>query len=127
MSDLTWNELYIQNLEKLNIIAELEKNWNCYNADPIDIDVINKTRIILKELCIQSKLFPTAANEIQLEWEPDNNHYLEISIGKGRSEVYTKIYEKDSTMFIGGVKYLKSINAVIKLFYENYEDDINGR
>lgn len=72
------------NLKKLEEISKLEKNWNSYGANPIQKEVIEKSKRVLKIIkeCKVEQPFisPTGRETIQMEWDK-NMFYLEFEIG----------------------------------------------
>lgn len=88
----------------LNSIQLLERNWNDNEAEPFSDDLISKTKEILPSLEVQPQIFPTARNSIQLEYEKENNDYLEFEIyedsimyyqEKSQEVIEKKINKKD--------------------------------
>lgn len=67
-------------IEKLEQISNLKKDWDGYGALEISYDVIKRTKLLL-ELINNSKveIFPTANNSIQIEFENDNC-YVELEV-----------------------------------------------
>ena len=68
-----------ENLTKLNSFIKLnKKNWDGYDANPIDNRNIDFIKTVLPKLKIQPTfLCPCPIGAIQLEWE-DKNNYLEL-------------------------------------------------
>lgn len=55
--------------ERLNSFKALEKNWDSYNADPIDHVCIDKAQKILEQLKNYAQVFPSPDGGITLEWD----------------------------------------------------------
>lgn len=68
------------NIERLNEIRTLEKDWNGYGAEPIPENIINQCEKIVKLLDVQLELFPTGRETIQFEYEFKDQTYLEFEI-----------------------------------------------
>lgn len=88
-SDIT-NKL--KNIEKLNQLRLFQDNWNGYGANKFSKELINKCRNILRSIIKQPKIFPTAQNSIQFEYQLDNGKYLEFEI----FEEYISLFMIDS-------------------------------
>lgn len=58
-----------ENIQKINSFKELEHGWDTYDADPIPLTVIENAIEIVKQLKIQPKVFPTAADSIFFEYD----------------------------------------------------------
>ena len=71
-----------QNILKLDEIKSLKKNWNGNNAKPIPNKIIDKAKALVINLNRQPQIFPTANDSIQIEYDGDNNSYLELQITK---------------------------------------------
>lgn len=81
------------NYEKLNGFKKLEKDWNGYEAEPIDPEVIKIAREIVRIMPseAQPEIFPLASGNIQLEWERGGK-YLEITLEKNNERHYKVAY-----------------------------------
>lgn len=122
------------NLEKLDEISKLEKDWNGYGAEPIDERLIKETRSILNGLGDLPQPFVSpfgGGGGIQIEWEKKDKTYLEIEIKSctdyGEENKYDAFIclspkEESEELFqynlTGTVlKKQESINNLVKLFY----------
>lgn len=65
--------------EKLNMIENLQENWNSYGAFPIDPEIIKKVRDIISHLPFIPQVHLTNDGVIQLEYE-NEYRYLEFTI-----------------------------------------------
>lgn len=90
-------------IRALEEIQNLEENWNGCGAKPIPESVINLSRDIVMELDYQPEVFPTARRTIQMEYELDDNSYLEF-------EVYPNYI---AVMEVPKRDYSKAINKII--------------
>ncbi len=88
------------NLEKIYRFSDYKEDWDGYGAPPFDKSVIERAvKFIFDEnLKIQPNVFPTGRGSIQLEFEPDDNHYLEIEIFKDRYNLLTIIEAKEEEL-----------------------------
>lgn len=71
--------MHEESLKRLNEMKTLKYNWNGYGAEPIPIDIIEKTEKFIRQLNSEVEIFPTANQTIQIEKE-NNFGYLEIEI-----------------------------------------------
>ena len=84
------------NIKKVEEFRKLEKDWNMYDADPLPLKVIDNAIEILKHLDIQPKVFPTAADSIQFEYEeeirtdedePISTAYIEFEVKEDKIDM----------------------------------------
>lgn len=82
-----------ENIKTLTEIGELEDNWNQYGASKFESDLILKCIrfISVVDLDYQPEIFPSARQSVQIEFEPDENHYLEFEIFIDRIKLYKRI------------------------------------
>lgn len=85
------NKELLNAYETLREIEQLEKNWNENQADPISSEVVKKVRNTLPLLDKQPEIFPTACNSIQIEYEKENEDYLEFEIFEDTVKCYREI------------------------------------
>lgn len=78
--DLTMNLNKENNLRKLDEIKQLNDNWDGENSKSFSTSLIQKVRNILMCLNVQPELFPTGCETIQLEYDGENDSYLEFEI-----------------------------------------------
>jgi len=85
-----------KNVDILIEIGQLEDNWNQYGAKKFNQNLIYKCIKIINEtdLQYQPEIFPTGRESIQFEYEPDDDHYLEIEIFEDRIKLYIRIDSK---------------------------------
>lgn len=88
------------NLEKIYRFASYTNNWDGYGAPPIDKKVIDKSIkfIFEKNLITQPSVFPTGRGTIQFEFEPDENHYMEIEIFKNYLNYLSIVYSEEEEL-----------------------------
>lgn len=84
------------NIKKVEEFRKLEKDWNMYDADPLPPKVIDNAIEILKHLNIQPKVFPTAVDSIQFEYEeeirtdedePISTAYMEFEVKEDKIDM----------------------------------------
>ena len=111
-------EIYIQtkkikNFNKLYEYSQLEYNWNDHGAEPFDKELINLAWKKINELECQPKVFPTASDSIQFEYEKENEDYLEFEIYTDRIEVF-RIIGEDEEEFTLPVE--EDLNIIVNEF-----------
>lgn len=107
----------INNIKNLNIASKLEFNWNDNGALPFPKGLIDKCKNILVDIIIQPKLFPTANQSIQMEYEKENGDYLEFEIYEDTIEVFIA-YEDGRELEKSIPCDVKYINKEVREFYE---------
>ncbi len=78
----------IENRQKLERIKNLTENWNGYNAEPIDSEIVDKVNFLISKLEYQPKIFPTGRNSIQIEYFISEDNLLEIEVSNNSSSYY---------------------------------------
>ena len=108
-----------ENLDRLNAIADFKDNWNGYGAIPFSSELIHSAKNILLNLNKQPDLFPTAQPSIQLEYECNDESYLEINIFEDKISVMQILQEDyDNAIFWDLSCYdIEQINKIINQFF----------
>ncbi|WP_051537686.1 hypothetical protein [Treponema sp. C6A8] len=108
----------LANLQKLNEIQKLPKNWNGNGASRFSKKLINKVKELLFELNKQPQVFPTANDSIQIEYNFEDGSYLEFQISKLKLLEFLKI-TKDGSETSGTIPCSHYyINQMLEEFYE---------
>lgn len=68
------------NKKRLETFRELPENWNGYNSQKLNSDLIALVTKIISNLEYQPQIFPTGRGSIQLEKHIDENNFVEIEI-----------------------------------------------
>lgn len=107
----------LANIKKINMIAELEDNWNGNGASSFSDRLLKKVKSIVIMLDNQPEIFPTANNSIQLEYDKPDGSHMEIEIFEdGDSEVFeVDVHGNESLLNID--TNVESINKVVNDFY----------
>ena len=104
------------NLKKLDVISNLNDNWDGYGAEPLQKKLIALTADLIRKLYIQPEIFPTADGTIQLEFEKGNGDYLELQFsGKGLCDVFR--LRGDNEEYFKSHDDSSSINHLVEEFY----------
>lgn len=107
-----------KNLSKLKEIKKLERDWNGNKARPIPKKVIEKVKTLILNLEIQPQIFPTADDSIQIEYDGDNNSYLELQVTKGNELSYYKV-DKSGKETTGSIPCSSfALNSLVEEFYK---------
>ena len=118
MADYIGSNVY-NNIQKLNSIKLLQKNWNGYNAEPLSDKLIEKCKEIVKKIPnnLQPSIFPTGRNSIQMQFELSDNSYLEFEIFSDKIvflEVPKRDYSKANEKLINNYKDLSVIKKIVE-------------
>lgn len=106
-----------KNMLKLDEIKLLKRNWNGNQAKPIHAKIVNKTRSLIINLDRQPQIFPTANDSIQIEYDGENNSYLEFQITKEKELSYFKV-DKLGKETMGSIPCSSfALNALVGAFY----------
>ena len=116
--DKTFPPELTQNLSKLEEIKNLKRNWNGNNSKPVSKKLVNKTKSLIINLTRQPQIFPTANNSIQLEYDGENNSYLEFQVSKDKSLAFYKVDKigKETSGKIISTSF--ALESLIEEFYE---------
>ena len=106
----------LKNMEKLERMKQFGENWNGYGASPISRSVIGKAECLLPLLFCQPKIFPTACNSIQFEYEKSNGEYLELEVTHDKIAVF-QIDVTGNEHEFDVSNTADEINKVVKEFY----------
>ena len=107
----------VSNLNKLDEIQKLPKNWNGNGASRIQRKLIKKSKSLLINLDKQPQIFPTANNSIQIEYDGQNGAYLEFQISKCKNLEFYKV-SKDGSEESGFIPCTSfSVNKVLEEFF----------
>ncbi|MFD2074645.1 hypothetical protein [Geobacillus jurassicus] len=106
-----------ENIAKLQAIRELGNDWNGNGADPFSDKLIEKVFSVIHTVIKQPKLFPTARDSIQLEFEKENGDYLELELFENNINIF--ISYADGREMETSIPYdVREINRIIVDFYE---------
>lgn len=100
------------NIDLLSEIGQLQDNWNQYGSEKFKQELVFKCIkiIIHTDLIYQPEIFPTARQSIQFEYEPDDNHYLEIEIFEDKIKLYCR--EDENIRKIANLSIEETINEI---------------
>lgn len=108
----------VNNLRKLDEIRTLPRNWNGNGAKRFSRKIINRAKNLLLNLDRQPQVFPTANDSIQIEYDGDENSYLEFQVTKKRTLHFYKV-DKIGVEKMGIIPCSPyAVNALLEKFYE---------
>ena len=107
-----------ENLDRLNKIADFKDNWNGYGAIHFSSELIDKAKNILLNLHEQPDLFPTAQPSIQLEYERNDESYLEINIFEDKISIMQILQEDYDKARFWDLSFddIEQINKIVNQF-----------
>lgn len=106
-----------QNLKKIHDISCLDNNWNDNGARAFSNRILSIITTIILSLNNQPEIFPTAANSIQIEYDGEEESYLEIEISESENASVYRI-NKDGSEDVFSIKAdSESINRLVENFY----------
>lgn len=115
-AERVYSKELIKNLNKLNEIQQLPRNWNGNGAHRFAKKTIKKAKSLLIDLNLQPQVFPTANNSIQIEFDGENGAYLEFQITKSAQLSYFWV-KKDGSETSGIVPCSPySVNQLLESF-----------
>lgn len=116
-----------ESIRTLDDIQNLQENWNGYGAKPIPKEIVNLCRDIIMELDYQPDIFPTARRTVQMEYELDDNSYLEFEIYLDHisvMEIPKRDYSKAIKKLIPSVDY-KTLSSIVLNFHGGFNEWTN--
>jgi len=103
-------------LKTIADIRKLEDDWNGYCAKKIPADICDIAEEIVTHLSVQPAIFPTARRTIHMEYNFENNNYLEFEIFP--DDVYTTFvpsYDYNKAKFKSfNIDDYEGLNTLIK-------------
>lgn len=111
------SNIKMKNIEKLNLIANFEENWNGYNAPKFDSALIDKAKEFIQQISFQPEVFPIPGGAIQFEYNKDNGEYLELEISLDTIVSVFQIKESGEEREYEIKSYIHEINKIVEEFY----------
>lgn len=96
-------------------IEKLQDNWNGNGATSFSKNILETAKSIIMQLSIQPRIFPTARDSIQFEYENDIGDYLEFELfDNGMLKVFTYSHSGNAD-----TNYIEvcEMNEVVNKFY----------
>lgn len=117
VEELMVGEEIMDNLKKLESIAELENGWNGNGAKAFSYGLISKVRNMLMFLNVQPEVFPTACNSLQLEYDKSDGSHMEIELTEDEEAEVFQIDSVGCEKIISIQANAETINKVVGEFY----------
>lgn len=104
-------------MRSIEILKDLEYNWNGYGAEPMPEKLIAHTENLLQNLSELPEVFPTANKSIQIEYEKTNGEYLEFEMFED-DRVHMFRINSDGTEYNEEFQFdLQKIDRYVREFY----------
>lgn len=87
-SSYTYSKEKVKAIHLVAEIANLKKNWNDNEADPIPVNILLKAFELIEILTVLPDIFPTACGTIQFEYEKATGEYLELELQEDGIKVF---------------------------------------
>ncbi len=111
------SEEKLENLKKLETIAQLEDDWNANGAKAFSGSLITKVRNLVMFLEIQPEIFPTACESLQLEYDKTDGSHLEIELNESENAEVFLVDDNGCESIISISASIEAINKVVSDFY----------
>ena len=99
-------------------IANLKKNWNNNEADPIPCNILLKAFETVEVLPIVPDIFPTACGTIQFEYEKDTGEYLELELQEKAIKVFNIDSENNENTILIPYEDSDTLKQIVEAFNE---------
>lgn len=104
-----------KNLQRVYEISLLEDNWDAEGASKFSKHLVELVRQIVLTVSKQPKIFPTAEESIQLEYENTKGDYLEFEVFEN-GDIREYLCRADNSEIEKNVDFLE-INSIVGDFY----------
>lgn len=111
------SEEKLENIKKLEAIAQLEDNWNANGANAFADSLITKVRNLVMFLEIQPEVFPTACESLQLEYDKADGSHMEIELNESENAEVFLVDNNGCERVISISASIEAINKVVNDFY----------
>jgi hypothetical protein len=98
----------------LKELSDLPFNWNGNNAEPFAKEVLTRAQIVLDYFngFVYLKMFPTAQQSIQFEFQNSNKNYLEIEVFTDKILGFATIGKEERTFEISEIEDTKDVVSI---------------
>lgn len=111
--------LKIENLKKLDCMAEFQENWNGSGGRAFSGASLSVFRNIIEHVCKQPSIAPTGRDSLLLQYELDDHSMLAFEVCENRVEM-VRVPKGDYTSAYCGIftnDFIKQINSQVAQFY----------
>ena len=112
-----------ENLRKLEQISLLTDNWNENGAKAFDKQLIAKVKDLIGVLDVQPEIFPLSYGSIQMEYEKEDDSYLEIEINLNDTWDVFELNENGEESAFSVAADAEVVNKVAKDFMQSPKEN----
>lgn len=112
-----------ENLRKLEQISLLADNWDGNGSKAFDKQLIAKVKDLIGVLDVQPEIFPLSYGSIQMEYEKEDDSYLEIEINLNDTWDVFELNENGEESAFSVVADAEVVNKVAKDFMQSPKEN----
>ena len=112
-----------ENLRKLEQISLLADNWDGNGAKAFDKQLIAKVKDLIGVLDVQPEIFPLSYGSIQMEYEKEDDSYLEIEINLNDTWDVFELNENGEESAFSVAADAEVVNKVAKDFMQSPKEN----
>ena len=112
-----------ENLRKLEQISLLTDNWNENGSKAFDKQLIAKVKDLIGVLDVQPEIFPLSYGSIQMEYEKEDDSYLEIEINLNDTWDVFELNENGEESAFSVAADAEVVNKVAKDFMQSPKEN----
>lgn len=112
-----------ENLRKLEQISLLTDNWNGNGSKAFDKQLIAKVKDLIGVLDVQPEIFPLSYGSIQMEYEKEDDSYLEIEINLNDTWDVFELNENGEESAFSVAADAEVVNKVAKDFMQSPKEN----
>ena len=117
------NHAQQENLRKLEQISLLADNWDGNGSKAFDKQLIAKVKDLIGVLDVQPEIFPLSYGSIQMEYEKEDDSYLEIEINLNDTWDVFELNENGEESVFSVAADAEAINKVAKDFMQSPKEN----
>ena len=112
-----------ENLRKLDQISLLADNWDGNGSKAFDKQLIAKVKDLIGVLDVQPEIFPLSYGSIQMEYEKEDDSYLEIEINLNDTWDVFELNENGEESAFSVAADAEVVNKVAKDFMQSPKEN----
>ena len=113
------NHAHQENIRKLEQISLLADNWDGNGSKAFDKQLIAKVKDLIGVLDVQPEIFPLSYGSIQMEYEKEDDSYLEIEINLNDTWDVFELNENGEESAFSVAADAEVVNKVAKDFMQS--------
>lgn len=117
------NHAQQENLRKLEQISLLADNWDGNGSKAFDKQLIAKVKDLIGVLDVQPEIFPLSYGSIQMEYEKEDDSYLEIEINLNDTWDVFELNENGEESAFSVAADAEVVNKVAKDFMQSPKEN----